>query len=119
MTSKIITLALCAIALVGFFLPAVNVRMAFIGIERTSSFSLATPFDNTDSLFGDAGFANQSDLSNLTGDNLFQEIRGTMVLSIASYFVAFLLLVVTTICAMFGKLKRTSILLLALSAGLL
>lgn len=103
-------------------MPAVTVRLAFLGTERSANFSLATPFENNDSPFGDegGGFA-QSDLLDLVDIDIFDmqdDIGGRMARAAGSYMATFLLLIAALIFVLIGKLNKTSILLHMLSLGL-
>jgi len=110
------------VALAGFFMPAVTVRLAFLGTERSANFSLATPFENNDSPFGgEAGGFAQSDLLDLVDIDIFDmrdDIGGRMARAAGSYLATFLLLIAVLIFVLIGKLNKTSLLLHVLCIGL-
>jgi len=103
-------------------MPAVTVRLAFLGAERSANFSLATPFENNDSPFGgDGGSFAQSDLLDLVDIDIFDmrdDIGGMMARAAGLYLTTFLLLIAVLIFVLIDKLKKLSFLLHLLSIGL-
>jgi len=96
-----VILALCAVAVFGFFQPAVNVHLSFFGITRTFDFSLATIFEDSPA---DTLNLNDSDLSDLLDEtDILADIVRRVALSVISYVLAFVLLVIMTVFAVLNK----------------
>jgi hypothetical protein len=104
--SKCLLAGLCVIALVGFFLPAIQVEMSFLGSARTSNFSLATVFEDSDSPFEGMDFA-QSDLADRFGDNdMMADVGSRVALSVAFYLITFVLVLCVLAFTGLGRLPR-------------
>jgi hypothetical protein len=115
---KIILIVLCLIGIIGFLLPAINLNIEFFGNSITTSLSLGTLFENTESRFGGSDLF-QADMFDFSGENIFSniftDVRGKVIRSVGSYFVTLIILIVTFIFVVINKFKKTSIVMLAVS----
>jgi len=109
---------LCAVAAFGYSRPAINVNLSFLGTTRTTSFSLATIFEDSESPLDNLNVG-QSDLSEMMGDDsIMEDVMGRVVLSVGAYLVSFVLLLAIFIIALFEKLRKTKIVMLTLALSL-
>jgi len=76
---------LCAVAAFGYSRPAINVNLSFLGTTRTTSFSLATIFEDSESPLDNLNVG-QSDLSEMMGDDsIMEDVMGRGNLSLCSF----------------------------------
>ena len=121
---KLILVAMCSVALLAFFLPAVNVEVSFLGLSTSTSFGMASLVNRPDNPFGAIDMPNLSqhnlrDLIDLSGDdNPFADVGTRLITSVAAYFITAVLLITVLICTIAGKLKKVCIALLALALAL-
>lgn len=119
---KAICIALCFMALVGFFLPAINLRMNFLDNQKSISFSTLSLLDKPESIFDGANLS-QEDMFSISSESmfsdLFMEIRPKLIISIGAYFIALILLIVIIASMFVGKLKKPINVMLVLSLALL
>lgn len=120
--NKIICIVLCATALIGFLLPAINISIEFFGNSRNTSLSVSSFFNRSESPFGDSDLS-QADLFNLSGENMFSDVLadvGTKVAtSVGAYFLTLLLLIIFFIFTFLGKLRKSANVMLAVSFALM
>jgi hypothetical protein len=118
MKQRVILTVICLIALTGFFLPAVNVEISFMGRTTSSSFSAASFFNRPDNRLSGLGLP-QTELFDLDDASLFANAGTRLIVSAASYLTALGLLTAVTVCAALGVLMKTGIVLSAVSTGLM
>jgi len=115
---KIIFVTLCVVALIGFFLPAIYVELSFLGNTRTSSFSLATVFEDSESWFGGMDFA-QSDLADrFVDDDIMANVDNRITVSVALYFITLVLTLCVLTLSLLGRLPKVTTVLLACATTL-
>ena len=118
---QIIITALCLITLIGFFLPAINISIDFMGRETSISLSMRSLFERSESRFGGADLS-QADLFNLGGDNMFSDIiadvSGIIVRSVGAYIITLILLIVILVLTLFNKIPKITMGMSAVSLGL-
>ena len=110
-----IIMILCAITAFGYTRPAINIHLSFFGETRTTSLSLATVFEDSESPLNNLNVG-QSDLSDMAGgDGFMEDVMGRVVLSVVAYLATFVLLLAIFMITLFGKLKKTKIVMLAIA----
>ena len=118
--SRIICIALCVAALAGFFLPAVNIDINFLGWSANVSLSASSVFHKPDSLGGSD--LPRADLIGLFGENIFTEIfsdaETAVITSAAAYFAVFLLLIINLVFMLSGRFKKITNIILVSSFAL-
>ena len=123
MRKRLIFVAICIVTLAGFFLPVVNLQLAFLGTGRSIGFGLTTPFQRSGSSgLGGEGGVGASDMFNMIDINMFSmsdSIGRRIISGSAFYFTTFLLFFAVTIFTALGKFKKATIILHLLSIGLL
>ena len=105
---RVICIVLCVIALIGFWLPAINVDVHFWGSSRNITFSMASFFDEPDNPFGDldTSESTQMDLLDMLSD-VFDGISTKITISVIAYLITLLLLIVLLFFIIAGKMKKT------------
>ncbi|MDR0273348.1 MAG: hypothetical protein LBI27_08550 [Clostridiales bacterium] len=102
MRSKIFILAVCVIALIGYSQAALKVHLSFLGITRTFDFGISTIFEEEGPFAQlDLGESDASDI--LSDSDAVQEITERIIISVASYFAAGVMLIVTIIFSLLKK----------------
>ena len=111
---KAVCIALCVIALAGFFFPAINIGVNFLGNSRNISLSIESLINRPENPFGSAGSG--SDIASRISDldlfdfssDMFGGVGEKLVASVGAYFITLILLVAVLVIAFTGKLKIIS-----------
>jgi len=115
----LVMMLLCAVVAFGYSRPFININLSFLGTTRTTSLSLATVFEDSDSPLGNLNMG-QSDLSDMAGgDSFMEDVAGRIILSVGAYLIAFVMLLAIFIITIVGKLKKVKIAMLALASSLI
>ena len=123
MIKRLILVAICIVALAGFFLPAVNLQLSFLGMGRSTGFSLRTPFERSDTAgLGGAGGFGASDLTNMVNidmRSMSDSVGRRIIIGVISYMAAFFVLAAVFVLTALGKLRKATAVLHLMSIGLL
>ena len=121
-------MALCIVALAGFFLPVINVHLSFLEEEHTSGISLITALDRSESLLDRLDLSGQFDMDETEFLQTLDEIHFVDIMedavravtfSASSYIVVLILLFAVFVLAFMGKFALLKIVMLAISLVLL
>ena len=127
---KLFSIIICivaAIAVIGFFRPAVNINLDINGNKRQLSLSMESVFNRPENPFGNMDSDESSGILSRFSDmdlldfssETFKDVRATIIRSVGSYLISLILLIIIFILAIIGKLKKVSIILSAISFALL
>lgn len=117
--SRYIPIALCIVALAGFWLPAIRVELSFLGISRSTNLSIATFFESTDSPMETLNLG-QTDISDILGENdMLQDAGARIALAVISYLLSLLATLALLIFTFLNKFVIIRIVLAAMAAVLL
>jgi len=114
-------IALCIIALIGYTQTAINVHLSLFDMTHSSSFGLATAFEEPENPINMLGL-DESDLSEILAEvdmmEHFEYVRGRIVFAVVSYLLVLILLLLILGLSFFDKFKLAKIAVIAASLAL-
>jgi|GEM_PF-2759300 len=96
-------IGLCLAAFAGFFMPAIHVTMSFFGFSRTTSFSVATVFEDSGSQMGDVNIVDSEVFNMLTDNDLVRDVVPRIVISVVLYVLGLVMLLLTLLFSLLNK----------------
>jgi len=111
---KVISAVLIVVAILGFFLSAVVIKVDILGISEGLSVRNAFSFiSGTTSNQSDISTSQAKLLELIDGNGAFAEVRMKLIMSVGAYLLVALLLLVNLILVLLGKWRKASLVISA------